>query len=226
MPIVRLRSVHTTSDGRPCVAMELCQGGTLRDMMNARRERGLQYMTSQEGAMVVKEMVRALLFCQANRVLHLDVKPENILLEREGRLQSARLADFGLAVEVPEGRNYVQGERRRGTKGYCAPEVATGAFFSGAADVWSLGAVLLEMLTAILPPTSACSWQRWWETDYVVYAEEQEIRQQMDWDMYFGGVELWPTLEFLARDLLSRMLCPHPKRRITLSQIMDHPWLA
>ncbi|KAH7316022.1 hypothetical protein KP509_21G075400 [Ceratopteris richardii] len=72
-PIVHLLDVYDASDGRPCAAMELCLGGTLFDLLQEKA------LTCREAALVFYKIGIALLFCHENQIVHLDVKPSNIL---------------------------------------------------------------------------------------------------------------------------------------------------
>ena len=78
-------------------------------------------------------------------MLHRDLKPQNLLINREGLL---KLADFGLAEKVNESRNPIN---QAGTVGYVAPEILENLPYGTASDIWSLGCLLYVMLTVTLP---------------------------------------------------------------------------
>lgn len=124
----------------PYFAMAYIEGETLADRL------------AREGALPVEDALRiarevggALSYAHRQGVVHRDVKPQNILLEREaGR---ALVADFGIARAAAEERMTMPGVAI-GTPGYMAPEQAGGASDVDArADVYALGAVLFEMVT-------------------------------------------------------------------------------
>jgi serine/threonine protein kinase len=76
--------------------MELCHGGRLLDEV-AREGK----LSERRAANVIKELMAVLKYCHEMGVVHRDVKPENVLLTKAGRL---KLADFGLAVRVADGK--------------------------------------------------------------------------------------------------------------------------
>lgn len=91
-----------------------------------------------------RQMLRGVAWAHAHRVVHMDIKPENFVLFRDGRL---RLTDFGIAHIVWKTRAL---DTLAGTPGYMAPEQAMGRP-SSRSDVFSLGLVIYRMLTGALP---------------------------------------------------------------------------
>ncbi|CAL9506793.1 Serine_threonine-protein kinase PknD [Actinosynnema sp. ALI-1.44] len=120
------------------VVMRLIEGRTLRDELKS----------GPLGVERVRELgialAEALDHVHARGVVHRDVKPGNVLLDRDGR---PHLADFGLArrVDTP---HLTRSNRVMGTAAYLAPEQVRGEEVSAATDVYALGLVLLECLTA------------------------------------------------------------------------------
>ena len=133
-------------DGESFIAMELVQGLTLR-------QRLAQGPLDFEDAMNVTEsLLQALGHAHMLGILHRDIKPENIMLTDAGRV---KLLDFGLAKET---RNVVDNDTQSvtqvtgegaiiGTVGYMSPEQLLGETLDERADVFSVGAVLYEMIT-------------------------------------------------------------------------------
>ncbi|MFF7473068.1 protein kinase [Streptomyces sp. NPDC008092] len=125
-------------DGRPLIVMELVDGPSLDDLL---RERGT--LGAQEAARVGAEVMDALAAAHRVGVLHRDVKPGNILLDRSGRVV---LTDFGIATMADPGDGSAtqltgSGELV-GSLDYLAPERAKGAAPGPASDIWALGAAL------------------------------------------------------------------------------------
>jgi WD40 repeat protein len=140
-------------EGRPWLALEYVEGGTLRDRLRKGRP------APRESLRIALAIAQALREAHRHLVLHRDLKPGNVLMARDGRL---RVADFGLAVSaiasdrpppsVPEPRAFaISVSRTCGTPGYMAPEQWTSGDVSGATDVWALGVVLYEMLAGHRP---------------------------------------------------------------------------
>ncbi|MBI2899714.1 MAG: protein kinase [Planctomycetes bacterium] len=125
-------------EGAPFIAMQLVEGETLAD----RRGR----MGAAEKIAVVKRIAEAIGFAHGKGVIHRDVKPGNVMVDREGHVY---VMDFGLAKEV-EGPGLTQAPSAVGTPNYMAPEQARGRA-TAQSDVYAIGAILYE-LEAGRPP--------------------------------------------------------------------------
>lgn len=123
---------------QPYVVMELVEGASLSDDL-ARRGRLEPARTARLGA----EIADGLAYVHARDVVHRDVKPGNVLLTPDDH---AKVADFGIARLVDDAR-ITQTGLMVGTAAYLAPEQVRGQSVTTAADVYSLGLVLLECLT-------------------------------------------------------------------------------
>ncbi|AUH39158.1 serine/threonine-protein kinase [Streptomyces sp. CMB-StM0423] len=149
-------AVHdvTEHDGRPVIVMELVDGPSLDDVL---RERG--GVTPAEAAQVGLKVVDALGAAHRAGVLHRDVKPGNILLERGGRVV---LTDFGIAaMEEPADGNSTHLTRSGelvGSLDYLAPERARGEQPGPPSDLWSLGATLYAAVEGISPFRRTSTW--------------------------------------------------------------------
>jgi hypothetical protein len=137
-------------DGRPFLAMEYVEGGSL-----AERLRGAP-LAGPQAARLMELLARAVQYAHEQGVLHRDLKPANVLLRAGGGPPAAvpKITDFGLAKPLAGGHTgRTQTGAIVGTPGYMAPE-QTGAGRDGvgpAADVWALGAILYEALTGRPP---------------------------------------------------------------------------
>jgi eukaryotic-like serine/threonine-protein kinase len=133
--------------GRPFIAMEYVEGETLAELL-ARRGR----LPPAEVARLGVQVCAALAAAHAAGLVHRDVKPQNLILGRDGAL---RLGDFGIAVGHG-GTKLTLAGTVLGTAGYLAPEQARGEQVTAAADIYAAGAVLYELLTG-KPPRSEAS---------------------------------------------------------------------
>jgi serine/threonine-protein kinase len=134
-------------DGRPFIAMEYVEGETLAELVARRGP-----LPPAEVATLGVQACGALAAAHAAGLVHRDVKPQNLLLGRDGVL---KLGDFGIASGHDGTRLTLDGTVL-GTAGYLAPEQARGEQVTAAADVYAIGAVLYELLTGT-PPRSAVS---------------------------------------------------------------------
>lgn len=127
--------------GLPWIVMEYVPGQTLREVLDARGR--LDLATTAE---LLGPVADALDHAHRAGVVHLDVKPENILLTSD----TVKVTDFGLVRAARGGRAHAPA----GTVQYCAPETLRGGLVDGRADVYALGVVAFECLTG-RPPFTA-----------------------------------------------------------------------
>jgi serine/threonine-protein kinase len=136
--VVRVFDVGEDEEGRPFIAMEYVEGETLAELV-AQRGR----LPVPEVAKLGTQMCAGLAAAHAAGFVHRDVKPQNLLLGSDGVL---KLGDFGIAAGH-EGTSLTLAGTVLGTAGYLAPEQARGEQVTAAADIFSGGAVLYELLT-------------------------------------------------------------------------------
>ncbi|MGZ5358204.1 MAG: protein kinase domain-containing protein [Solirubrobacterales bacterium] len=129
-------------DGNPFIVSEYMPGGDVATLLAA--EGGP--LDAERAVAVAADVTRALEHAHARGIVHRDLKPANVWLDDDG---SARLGDFGLATT--ETRTRVSGGTLVGTVAYLPPEQALGETAGPASDLYSLGALLYEMLTGSPP---------------------------------------------------------------------------
>jgi len=133
------------SDGRPFIVMEYVEGDTLADELV--RHGPLPPARAVELALQICSGLEA---AHASGLVHRDVKPRNLLLRPDGVL---KIADFGIA-RAAESTRLTEIGTILGTAAYLAPEQAEGLEATPAADLYSVGAVLYELLTGQVPYTA------------------------------------------------------------------------
>jgi eukaryotic-like serine/threonine-protein kinase len=129
-------------DGRPFIVMEYVSGETLADVLARRRK-----LPVREAVGVGRQAALGLEHAHAAGLIHRDVKPQNLLIRDDGVV---KIADFGIARAAEVSRLTELGTVL-GTAAYLAPEQARGDEVTPAADIYSLGAVLYEVLTGRTP---------------------------------------------------------------------------
>ncbi|EKX44103.1 hypothetical protein GUITHDRAFT_109887 [Guillardia theta CCMP2712] len=155
----------------------------------------------------------ALDYLHDRQIIHRDLKPENILLTRLDPSGDTKLCDFGVSKLIPDGRcsSYI------GTPGYIAPEVSEGGAkpYDFKVDSWSLGFTLYQMLSGLdikalgnLP------------TGFAAAAAASDRESD---DEEFPG-ERWKCLSFLVKDLISSLVKPDPRERISAKEAKKHDW--
>lgn len=184
----------------------------------------------------IKSFMRQLLagidFCHQNRVLHRDLKPQNLLINAKGTL---KLGDFGLARAFGIPVNTFSNEVV--TLWYRAPDVLLGSrTYNTSIDIWSAGCIMAEMYTGrpLFPGTTnedqlvrifrimGTPSERTWpgisqfteyKTNFQMFAT-QDLRS------------ILPQIDMVGLDLLGRMLQVRPELRISAAEALQHPWFA
>ncbi|HUY34025.1 MAG TPA: serine/threonine-protein kinase [Pirellulales bacterium] len=135
--------------GRPYLALEWVEGGNLAARLNGRP------LPPREAAGLVETLARAIHYAHQRGIVHRDLKPANVLMTADG---TPKIGDFGLAKRLFDDARRTRTGAILGTPAYMAPEQAAGRprDVGPAADIYSLGALLHELLTG-RPPFDAAS---------------------------------------------------------------------
>ena len=129
--------------GHPYIVFEYVDGETLKQRIDAQSGR----LPLDEATAYAIEIGRGLAAAHAAGIVHRDVKPQNVLIDAEGR---AKVTDFGIARSL-ESDGLTKTGRVLGTTDYVSPEQAMGQDVDARSDIYSLGVVLYEMLTGEVP---------------------------------------------------------------------------
>ncbi|KAF8823538.1 hypothetical protein HHX47_DHR10000344 [Lentinula edodes] len=147
-----------------------------------------------------QQIISGIEYSHRLKIVHRDLKPENVLLD-DGL--NVKIADFGLSNEISDG-DFLS--TSCGSPNYAAPEVIRGAVYAGPEiDVWSSGVILYVMLCGRLP----------FEDEDV-----QVLFQKISQGTYSIPHHVSPE----ARSLIAAMLAVDPVKRITIPEIIDHPF--
>ena len=130
-------------DGRQFIVFEYVAGENLKEVV--RREGPLAVRRALE---LTLEVARGLAFAHHQGLVHRDVKPQNVLMNGDGR---PKVTDFGIARSLDVEHGMTQTGTVLGTSNYIAPEQASGEPVDAYTDVYSLGVVLFELLTGDVP---------------------------------------------------------------------------
>jgi len=180
----------------------------------------------------LQQLLKGVAACHVRRVLHRDLKPQNLLLDRLGNL---KIADFGLArgYGVPV-RTYTH---EVVTLWYRAPEILLGCKqYATPVDLWSVGCIFAEMVskTPLFPGDSEID-QLYQIFRLLGTPSESVWPGVSQYPDYKDSFPQWrpaklsrvlPALDLLGIDLLSKMLIYEPSKRISARQALAHPYFA
>nr|XP_020742585.1 aurora kinase C-like [Odocoileus virginianus texanus] len=153
----------------------------------------------QHTATVMEELADALTYCHEKKVIHRDVKPENLLL---GLMGEVKMADFGWSVHTPSLRR----KTMCGTLDYLPPEMIEGRTYNEKIDLCCLGVLCYELLVGNPPFESA--------------SHSETYRGILKVDVRFPA-----SIPLGARDLISRLLRYQPSKQLPLAQVLKHTWV-
>uniref|UniRef100_A0A674E8F9 non-specific serine/threonine protein kinase n=1 Tax=Salmo trutta TaxID=8032 RepID=A0A674E8F9_SALTR len=181
----------------------MLEGGRLLDYLVAHDE-----LMEEKVAFFVKDTLEALQHLHTCRVVHLDLKPENLLVDLHVPVPCIKLIDFGDAVQV-SGHRYVH--LLLGNPEFAAPELIQGTPVSLSTDVWSAGVLAYVMLSGVSP--------------FLDESLEETCVNICKLDFcfpedYFQGVSQ------AARDFISSTLQQDPRKRPSATTCLQHPWVG
>ena len=125
------------------IVLEYIQGRTLKELI---QERGR--LPADQALEIAIQLCDAVQHAHAHRIIHRDIKPQNVLLDAQGRV---KLSDFGIAKAASSATATLNNHSLLGSVQYASPEQARGGFVDEKSDLYSLGIVLYEMVAGTLP---------------------------------------------------------------------------
>ncbi|CAD8096754.1 unnamed protein product [Paramecium sonneborni] len=199
--IVRILNCYTLPNMQVVLIMEFLQGG---DLVEYLQEKGV--LSESEARIIFRQIAEAIRYCHDKRLIHRDLKLENILLTSKVD-KVIKIIDFGIATVST---NFTIDKVDRGSLSYMPPELISGSTLEikPSIDIWSLGVILYALVCGNLPFTNK--------------NDDQTIDNILKCNYSYP-----PTLILSKeyKDLLNNMLNPDPTLRYSAYQIIRHPWM-
>jgi len=201
--IVRLFDVFESSDFI-YVVMELCEGGDLMDYIMKNDFK----ISEQRAVKIIHSLSTALYYLHSYGIIHRDLKPDNILLVTKHEDSDIKIIDFGLAKFVGPTETCTE---NCGTLHYAAPELVEGKPYDKNADIWSLGIIAYLLLSGDVP---------------FQHPDDKKLMNMIVYDEVKYPVYTWKKISPEAQDFVKKILVKDPKKRLSLTEILQHPWLV
>ena len=184
-------------------------------------------MSENQARVYFRQIIHAVHYCNSLNIVHRDLKPENILIAKDsyikisGIIQYTTLSsyiDFGFSslVSFQEARLL---HTTCGTLNYIAPEIIKNCGYDGhLADIWSCGVILYFCITARNKIIFVIN-------ILVLPFEDESLPKLLD-KIVLGSVTFPKFISREAKDLLSRIFVTNPSKRLTIDEIISHPWFT
>ncbi|XP_067397466.1 serine/threonine-protein kinase 17A-like [Emydura macquarii macquarii] len=202
--VVDLHEVYETP-AEIVLVLEYAAGGEIFQQCVAEED---EAFTEQDVVRLVRQILRGVSYLHKNNVVHLDLKPQNILLTSSSPLGDIRIVDFGLSRRVDAVREV---REILGTPEYVAPEILNYEPISTATDMWSIGVLTYVMLTGESPFRG--------DTKQETFLNISQVNVEFPPDAFQGVSDR-------AVDFICSLLVKNPRKRAKAEQCLQHPWLA
>lgn len=199
--IVKLHAVYETRSEYVLI-LEMAAGGELQTKLD---EDGS--FSEQKTRICVREVLKALEYLHRRNVAHLDIKPQNILLNTNNIEDGLKLCDFGFSRAIEGNRNICE---IQGTPDYVAPEIVQYEPLSLKTDIWSIGVLTYVLLTGYSPFGSD---------------DKQETFLNISKCHLTFPDDLFSTVSDDAIDFMKSALRLKPYDRLNVSGCLNHKWL-
>ncbi|GMT01781.1 hypothetical protein PENTCL1PPCAC_23955 [Pristionchus entomophagus] len=199
--VIELHEVYETPS-EIVLVLELVSGGELFDHVCAK-----EYLDEVEAAAFIKQILLGIKHLHSLHIVHLDIKPENVMLKQRGESQ-VKLIDFGLSRRIPPGATV---KDMIGTPEFVAPEVVNYEPLSAATDMWALGVVTYILLSGGSPFLGESRDETFCNITGVNYHFTER---------YFKNTSNY------AKDFISRLFVRDVRKRATIDDCLRHPWIC
>ncbi|XP_006872208.1 PREDICTED: serine/threonine-protein kinase 17A-like [Chrysochloris asiatica] len=202
--VINLHEVYETPS-EMILVLEYAAGGEIFDQCVADRDEAFKEKDVQR---LMRQILEGVRFLHTHDVVHLDLKPQNILLTSESPLGDIKIVDFGLSRIMKSNEEL---REIMGTPEYVAPEILSYDPISMATDMWSIGVLTYVMLTGISP---------------FLGDNKQETFLNISQMNLSYSEEEFDVVSESAVDFIKALLVKKPEDRATAEECLKHPWLT
>uniref|UniRef100_A0A8C6MG09 non-specific serine/threonine protein kinase n=1 Tax=Nothobranchius furzeri TaxID=105023 RepID=A0A8C6MG09_NOTFU len=212
------------------LVFEMLRGGSVLEQIHKRR-----HFSEQEASVVVHDIAGALDFLHNKGMAHRDLKPENILCEHADKISPVKICDFdlGSGIKLNSDSSPISTPELLtpcGSAEYMAPEVVEAfseeaTIYDKRCDLWSLGVILYIMLSGYPPFVGRCGGDCGWELGEPCHTCQNTLFESIQEAKYEFPEKDWAHISPSAKDLISKLLVRDAKKRLSASQVLQHPWV-
>ncbi|XP_018650995.1 serine/threonine kinase [Schistosoma mansoni] len=198
--IVNLHEVFYREDSVVLI-LDLVTGGEL-----FARVADCERLSEEEASNFVQQILLGVQHMHGLGIVHLDLKPENIMIE-DLASRKIKIIDFGLARVLNPNESF---QDMAGTPEFCAPEIVNFDPITFATDMWAVGVLTYILLTGISPFAGDTQLETFQNIlDCIVDYSREEMQNVSD----------------LAKDFIQKLLVKNPRKRSTVNECLQHPWI-
>jgi calcium-dependent protein kinase len=195
------------------IVTDMMRGGSLADELEEKgTEERFGTLTEKDAAILMRQLLSCINYCHHNKIVHRDVKTENMMLQVDKALDHMKVIDFGLSTFFyDENPRFID---MCGTPDYMAPQVIN-EDYGPKCDIWSCGVVLFEVLSGLMPFSDVCDSER---NDTVT--QDNIVNEN-----YSFEDPIWNFISDSAKGFVKHLLTFEEKDRPTAEQALAHPFL-
>ena len=190
------------------IVTDLCSG---KDVFNHCLHK--QNLTERDVCLIIFKILSAIQYLHDNKIVHRDIKAENIILESTEPDAEVKIIDFGLSKKYNSKQKLTT---KTGTPFYVSPEVINGEY-NEKCDIWSIGIVAYLLLTGTLPFTPSQNGRNAPEDEQELYNKILNAKPSF-------AQKIWKNYSRKAADFVNKCLIKNPQKRFEAKIALEHPW--
>ena len=186
------------------IICELCEGGDLYEKLKSEKK-----FREKTTFCIMKQLLSAVNYCHKNKVIHRDLKLENILIDKKDSFPdiNIKLIDFGAGEILKKTNTTTSGTI--GSLYYIAPEILNNSSYNEKCDLWSCGVIMYSLLCGEPPFYSR---------------NKEKLYEKVKQGSFVFKKKIWGSISFEAKDLIRKLLTKNINKRISAEEALQHDW--